>query len=479
MYYEYWGLQKPPFDNVPDPSMYVDCHISMENAIAETLFGIKEGDECIAVIVGDVGLGKTLSLRMIIDSLDPEKYKIALITNPAMSFIQLLKEIIGQITGKHCSVKKKIDLLEIFNNLIFDTENEGKRILIFIDEANAIAPANLENLRLLTNMQMDQANLFTIILAGQIELAHRLEHPKRANLFQRVGTYSRIDKMESPGLLRIYVESRLRLAGGVRKIFTDDAISALWEQSDYGVPRLINKIAKLSLKAAETNDLSEINDDVINQIGERCRKLTRPADAKRKPRKKVKQDIELGTGPGPAVDEDMISKEVGGVVPLTADVKVPSGAIVESDIRSIRAEDETVVSAGEGREVISSASVEREEYATGPLKEEGSRETEPIPTETDPTEEITEIRGKEAILAEKCPDKEIREEIVVGQHRVEIHIPAHVICQAHISTQEKRVKMAGVLAARILQENPHVISSHLDDPVHIWGDIRKFMLNKL
>ena len=65
MYYEYWGLKKPPFDNVPDPTMYAECHASMENAIAETLFAIEEGKECVAVIVGDVGLGKTMSIRII------------------------------------------------------------------------------------------------------------------------------------------------------------------------------------------------------------------------------------------------------------------------------------------------------------------------------------------------------------------------------------------------------------------------------
>ena len=69
MYYEYWGLHKAPFDNVPDPSMYVESHSAVENAVAETLFAIEEGNECIAVIVGDVGSGKTLSLRLILDSL--------------------------------------------------------------------------------------------------------------------------------------------------------------------------------------------------------------------------------------------------------------------------------------------------------------------------------------------------------------------------------------------------------------------------
>ncbi|MCK7467749.1 MAG: hypothetical protein MZU91_06270 [Desulfosudis oleivorans] len=75
MYFDYWGLKKPPFDNVPDPSMYVASHASVENTIAETLFAIEEGNECIAVIVGDVGLGKTMSLRMVIDSLEPTKYQ--------------------------------------------------------------------------------------------------------------------------------------------------------------------------------------------------------------------------------------------------------------------------------------------------------------------------------------------------------------------------------------------------------------------
>jgi type II secretory pathway predicted ATPase ExeA len=171
MYCDYWNLTKPPFDNVPDSSMYVDCHESMENVISETIFAIKEGNECFAVIFGDVGLGKTLSLRVIIDSLEPEKYKVALITNPALSFIQLLREIIGQITGKQCEEKKKVDLQEIFNRLLFETADQGKKIVIVIDESNVLTSANLDDLRLLTNMQDDERNLFTLLLAGQIELA--------------------------------------------------------------------------------------------------------------------------------------------------------------------------------------------------------------------------------------------------------------------------------------------------------------------
>jgi len=205
MYSEYWNLVKPPFDNVPDSSMYVDCHVSMEDVIAETIYAIKEGNECLTVIVGEVGLGKTLSLRVIIDSLEPEKYKVALITNPALSFIQLLREIIGQITGKQCLEKKKVDLLEIFNRLLFETADQGKKIVIVIDEANVIPPSVLDDIRMLTNMQDDYRNLFTLLLVGQMEFARVLEKPKHANLFQRVGTYGHLEKLPSKEAVQSYI----------------------------------------------------------------------------------------------------------------------------------------------------------------------------------------------------------------------------------------------------------------------------------
>lgn len=108
MYFDYWGLKKPPFDNVPDPSMYVASHTSVENTIAETLFAIEEGNECIAVIVGDVGLGKTMSLRMVIDSLEPSKYKIAFITNPDIPFIHFYEKLLDNSQGNSARRNEKL-----------------------------------------------------------------------------------------------------------------------------------------------------------------------------------------------------------------------------------------------------------------------------------------------------------------------------------------------------------------------------------
>ncbi|MCH7590754.1 AAA family ATPase [PVC group bacterium] len=283
MYLEYWGLNQHPFNNVPDPEMYFSMHQSVEESVAEILFAIEEGDECLAVITGKVGVGKTMSLRIVLDTLDHDKYRIAFVINPDLSFTQLLREIIGQLEDQECEERRKDKLLERFNKILFATNDEGKRVLIFIDEGNVIKPANLESLRLLTNMQEDKQNLFTMILAGQPELARRLEDPRRANLFQRIGVYCRMTGMTSCENMRDYIEHRLERAGLKQRVFSDEAYDVLWEHSEDGVPRLVNKLCKLSMKAGETNNLTQITPEVVQAVAAR---FIRSKDIKQSTKKK-------------------------------------------------------------------------------------------------------------------------------------------------------------------------------------------------
>lgn len=313
MYLDYWGLTKHAFNNTPDPGMYFPMHATVENAVAELLFAIEEGDECLAVVVGEVGLGKTMSLRVTLDSLDQEKYRIAFVTNPDLTFPQIMREIIGQLTNENCAIKSKEALLEKFNQLLFETADEGKRVLIFIDEGNAIRQINLQSLRLLTNMQEDDRNLFTMILAGQPELARNLERPQMANLYQRIGVYCKLNKMESEEVVKDYIEHRMECAGAKRKIFTDEAIKKIWEYSEQGVPRLVNRMAKLALKAGETNKLDMITDEVIIQIGDRfARSSEKPIqteESRKAPRKRPAPKMSQASTP----DDDqqkMIPKSV-------------------------------------------------------------------------------------------------------------------------------------------------------------------------
>ena len=462
-YYEYWGLQKSPFDNVPDPSMYVSCHASAENAIAETLFAVEEGNECISVIVGDVGLGKTMSLRMVIDSLDPTKYKVAFVVNPDISFIQLLREIVGQLTGALCEMKKKVDLLEMFNKLLFETMNQGKKVVIFVDEANAMPPENLEKLRLLTNLQPDQTNLFTIVLAGQMEFARRLAHPKRANLFQRVGTYCTLEKIESRELMKSYVEARLALSGASKQIFSEDAFDALWEYSGYGVPRLINKVCKLCLKAGETNRFEQISGEVVRQIGERFQRLSTPSAPGKSLGDRVREHLheeeplEAEEEPLEA-EEDLTTAEdsTTPVVLTTAVALTSSVALVPGATERVLEESEEM---HDERKVLAFSNRPQPEESSGEPEAAGAVGTQP---------------------GETSPDKAlVEEEILIAQHGINVALPSEVISQFRASTQETGVKLAGVLAAQAMQRHPQLTAKWGVDPLAVWSDIREAILDRL
>lgn len=276
MYQEYWKLKSHPFDNVPDPQMYFDMHRSVEDSVSEVLYAIEEGNECLAVVVGPVGVGKTMCLRMVLSCLNKDKYRIAFVTNPDLTFPQLLREVVGQLEGVPCNETRKDILLEHFNRLLFQTSDQEKKVLIFIDEGNAMRPHNLDCLRLLTNMQDDHQNLLTIILAGQPELARRLEDHRRENLFQRIGVYCKIEGIDSLPTMRDYIEHRLERAGWTGESpFTDDAYREIWAFSEGGTPRLVNRICKLTLKAAESNGLTRINGDVVRAVGDRFKRIYR------------------------------------------------------------------------------------------------------------------------------------------------------------------------------------------------------------
>jgi general secretion pathway protein A len=399
MYSDYWNLTKPPFDNVPDASMYVDCHESMENVIAETIYAIKEGNECLTVIVGEVGLGKTLSVRVIIDSLEPERYKVALITNPALSFVQLMREIIGQITGKQCDAKSKVDLQEMFNRLLFETADQGKKIVIVIDEANVLSSSNLDDLRLLTNMQDDERNLFTLLLVGQMEFAKTLEHPKRANLFQRIGTYGHLEKLPSEESVKTYIESRLQIAGTQKKIFDDDAIPVIWEFSEHGVPRLINKICKLCLKAGETNEFETISGEVAVQIADRFQKLSKTSLQKRKPLSHTEE----------AASEESIEEQKTEKIP-----RIPSASVPKKEIPKAKAPIEPIPPQREETRPVQPRRVMPEKTPEAPLPPQWE-EARPIQPKKvmpkQPPEEPLPPQWEEArsvqprrVMPEKSPD---------------------------------------------------------------------------
>lgn len=276
MYLDYWRLQKHPFGNVPDPAMYFDKHKSVKSAVSELLFAIQEGDDCLAVVVGGAGVGKTTCLRTVLDSLDKTKYRIAFLTNPNVTFPQLLRTVVGQLQNQECCPCRMDKLLEKFNAILFEASETGKKVVIFIDESNALRPYNLEGLRLLTSMEGVYRSSLVIVLAGQPELAKRLDDARRANLFQRIGVYCKVEGISNRATMKEYIEHRLERAGlSGDSPFTEDAYDALWEVTEHGLPRLINKMCKLSLKTAEINGLTTIGAGVVRAMASRFESIVR------------------------------------------------------------------------------------------------------------------------------------------------------------------------------------------------------------
>jgi general secretion pathway protein A len=274
-YCAYWGLAKPPFENTPDLDMYFDLHTSVNTSVSETLYAIEEDNERLIVILGDMGFGKTMTLQVILNSLEQEKYGLAFVSNPDTSFSQLLQEIIGQLSGEVCIESRHEQILDLFNRLIFKIKAEAKKVLIVLDDADTMKPLTLERLKHLTNRPGNEEDRFTLILAGQPELARRLEHPKRPRLFPRIGVYCQLTTFESQQLMRDYIEYRLKHASTSRRIFTDDAYDAIWEYSENGVPQLVNQIARLALKAGQTQLLQTIDAEVVRQIGPHFERVSR------------------------------------------------------------------------------------------------------------------------------------------------------------------------------------------------------------
>jgi hypothetical protein len=390
-----------------------------------------------------------------------------LITNPSISFVQLLKEIIGQITGKHCEVNTKVDLLEIFNNLLFQVIDQGMKIVIFIDEANAISPSNLENLRLLTNMQDDKRNLFTLVLAGQMELSRRLEHPKRANLFQRIGTYGRIDKLPSEDSVKTYIETRLKLAGAQRKFFSEECIPVIWEASDHGIPRLINKICKLCLKAGETNEFRIINPEVATQIAERFQKLSQVALQKRKPRSRP--DLELTEDEISMLEEMEDSEDISETITVQeTEPEYPIAAEVVKEIQKVITSQKNAAN----------VTVPAENLEDKP-KVINQPETAPKISLRNMDVSTKKSIDRLSALTKKFGEEEVFDEVLIGSHKVKLTIPKHIIKQGAASGRESANKLAGYWASQIMKNNQQLTSSTIIDPVSVWNEIKNAILSKM
>ena len=245
MYTHYFGFKERPFKLVPNPDYLYLSH-SHEEALAHLMYAVTEGDGFLT-ITGEVGTGKTTLCRSFIDKLDHQTV-VAYIFNPKLDAVQLLKAINDEfeIQSDYDNTK---DLIDALNRFLIEKRQEGKQVVLLIDEAQNLTVNVLEQLRLLSNLETTREKLLQIILVGQPELIELLDSHELRQLAQRITLRRHLMPLNEREV-KEYIAHRLNLASQKSQVkFTNNAVRTVNGFSN-GIPRLINILCDRALLTA-------------------------------------------------------------------------------------------------------------------------------------------------------------------------------------------------------------------------------------
>ncbi len=260
MYKSYFGFSEKPFSKTPDPR-FLFLSSGHEEALARLEFVLEERE--IAVLTGEIGCGKTTLSRALMDRLGDE-YHFCFILNPRLNAIEFLRTTARLLDVEQPALSKD-DLLEQINNKVYDNYQKGVCPVIVIDEAQMISdPEVFDEIRLLTNFQLDDRNLLGVVIMGQPELREMLASSRFEPLRQRIALHYHLQSLTMEETME-YIDFRLEVAGGTPGLFTPDAVQKLFELTG-GVPRRINSMATNALLVAYGNDAALVDSAIIDEI---------------------------------------------------------------------------------------------------------------------------------------------------------------------------------------------------------------------
>lgn len=253
MYQDFYDLREAPFNITPDPR-YLFFSKRHREAFEHMLFGIQQRKGFIQ-ITGEVGAGKSTLCRAVLEELG-DGYCTALILNPVMTGIQLVRSILRELRLNDRG-NDRIRLIERLNRFLLEKTGDGVEVVLLIDEAQDMSEALLEQVRLLSNLETDNRKLLQIVLMGQPELRDMLHRPELRQLHQRITVryhLGSLDRRETEA----YIHHRLRVAGSTgRPSFSRPAMSRIHRYSD-GVPRVINAVCDKALLAGYVAGVDEL-----------------------------------------------------------------------------------------------------------------------------------------------------------------------------------------------------------------------------
>ena len=261
MYTDFFGLNEKPFTITPNPR-YLFMSERHGEGLAHLVYGVTDSGGFIQ-LTGEVGTGKTTLVRTLLGQI-PAEVDIALILNPHLTAVEFLtaicEELSIELPRDRSSAKALIDTL---NQHLLAAHAGGRRVILMVDEAQALSEGVLEQLRLLTNLETAKQKLLQIILVAQPELRDKLAQDNLRQLAQRVTGRYHLEPLSREETEK-YIDHRLRVAGALTEIFDSAAKKEVFRLSG-GVPRIINVICDRALLGAYSKESRIVNRRLVRR----------------------------------------------------------------------------------------------------------------------------------------------------------------------------------------------------------------------
>ncbi len=261
MYHDHFGFEQDPFNITPDSAFLFPSRRHRE-AMAALMYGIEQRKGFIA-LTGEIGSGKTTICRALLKELDRDSVRVALILNPQLNDLELLQAINAEY-GIDATSESKRALLDALNKHLLEQYEHDRNCVLIIDESQRLSPDALEQIRLISNLELESTKLIQIALVGQPELDDLLHLPELEQLNQRIMVRYHIDPLSQDEMAE-YIEHRLAVANPDHKVaFHKKALRAIFDHTG-GVPRRVNVLCDRALLVTFVANAFEVTEDRARQ----------------------------------------------------------------------------------------------------------------------------------------------------------------------------------------------------------------------